>query len=76
MAFGRTKILTTFAFFGFFIGTASYFIFNWFVTNDLIRIMPLSILDILLSPWFISGVTGAILSTMIVVVFAHFSEKK
>lgn len=76
MAFGRTKLLTTFALFGFFIGTASYFIFNWFITNNLIRITSVSILDIILSPWFISGIVGAVLSTVVMVVFAHVSEKK
>ncbi len=76
MAFGKTKILTTFALFGFFIGTASYFIYNWFVTNNLITIASISVQDILLSPWFISGILGAALSTLIVVSVAHFSEKK
>lgn len=76
MAFGKTKILTTFAFFGFFIGTASYFIFNWFVTNNLIRITSISLADIFLAPWFVSGIIGALLSTAIVVVFARVSEKK
>ena len=73
MVFGRTKIITFFALFGFFLGAATYSIFNWFAATNIIRIMPISLVDIVLSPWFVSGIVGAALSMMIVIVFARFS---
>jgi hypothetical protein len=72
--YGRTKIFTIFALFGFFIGTAAYFIFNWFVTNNLIKLTSISVIDILLSPWFISGVAGAVLSIVVLTLIAHSSR--
>jgi hypothetical protein len=72
--YGRTKIFTIFALFGFFIGTAAYFIFNWFVTNNLIKLTSISVIDILLSPWFISGVAGAVLSIVALTLIAHLSR--
>jgi hypothetical protein len=72
--YGRTKIFTIFALFGFFIGTAAYFIFNWFVTNNLIKLTSISITDILLSPWFISGAAGAVLSILVLTLIAHGSR--
>ncbi len=71
---GRTKIFTIFALFGFFIGTAAYFIFNWFVTNNLIKLTSISIVDILLSPWFIAGIAGAVLSIVALTLIAHLSQ--
>jgi hypothetical protein len=71
---GRTKILTIFALLGFVIGTTAYFFFNWFVTHNLIKITAISIIDILLSPWFVSGLAGAILAITILAVFAHISK--
>ena len=71
---GRTKILTIFALIGFVIGTTAYFVFNWFVTHNLIKITAISVVDILLSPWFISGLAGAILAITILAVFAHISK--
>jgi hypothetical protein len=71
---GRTKILTIFALLGFVIGTTAYFVFNWFVTHNLIKITAISIIDILLSPWFVSGLAGAILAITILAVFAHISK--
>jgi hypothetical protein len=68
---GKTKIITTFALFGFFIGTAAYFFVNWLLSNNLIKITTVSFLDIFISPWFISGIAGAVLSTLIVLVFAR-----
>ena len=71
---GRTKILTIFALLGFVIGTTAYFVFNWFVTHNLIKITAISIIDILLSPWFVSGLVGAILAITIMAVFARISK--
>ncbi len=71
---GRTKILTIFALLGFVIGTTAYFVFNWFVTHNLIKITAISILDILVSPWFVSGLVGAILAITILAVFARISK--
>jgi hypothetical protein len=72
--YGRTKIFTIFALFGFFIGTAVYFIFNWLVTNNLVKLTSFSIMDILASPWFVSGVAGAVLSISVLTLIAHGSR--
>ena len=71
---GRTKILTIFALLGFVIGTTAYFVFNWFITHNLIKITAIPVIDILLSPWFISGLAGAILAITILAVFAYISK--
>ena len=74
MFYGRTKIFTIFALFGFFIGTAAYFIFNWLVTKNLVKLTSISVIDILLSPWFISGVAGAVLFISVLALIARGSR--
>jgi H+/Cl- antiporter ClcA len=74
MAFGRTKIITSFAFFGFILGTVAYFVFKWFVANDLIHINFPSISSLVMSPWFISGTIGALISTLILVIFSRLTS--
>ena len=74
MTYGRTKVITTFAFFGFILGTIAYFVFKWFVANDLIHINFPSISSLVMSPWFISGVIGALISTLIVVIFSRLTS--
>lgn len=71
MAYGRTRVITSFAFFGFILGTVAYFVFKWFVANDLIHINFPSLSSLVMSPWFISGVIGALISTLIVVIFSR-----
>jgi hypothetical protein len=73
MAFSRTKVLSSFALFGFLIGTAAYLIFDWIVTSNLIQVAPQAVLA---SPWFVSGIAGAILSTLLVVVIARANVQK
>jgi|GEM_PF-3554083 len=74
MAYERTKLLVSFAFLGFLIGTASYFFFNWLIINIGIQIPPLA--EIIFSPWFISGFTGSLLSILIVTVFSHLARRE
>lgn len=71
MAYGRTRVITSFAFFGFILGTVAYFVFKWFVANDLIHINFPSLSSLVMSPWFISGIIGALISTLIVVIFSR-----
>lgn len=71
MAYGRTRVITSFAFFGFILGTVAYFVFKWFVANDLIHINFPSISNLVMSPWFISGIIGSLISTLIVVIFSR-----
>ena len=75
MAFERTKILTTFAIFGFLIGTAAYFIFNWARTASLLELNPAPIANLILSPWFTSGIVGAILAMLIVFIVARLKRE-
>ena len=72
MVYERTKILTLFAVFGFGIGTGFYFIFSWLMTNYSIS----TTMNLFLHPWFMSGIAGALLSNLIIVVFAHVSRNK
>ncbi len=74
MAYGRTKIITTFAFFGFILGTVAYFVFKWFVANDLIHINFPSISSLVMTPWFISGIIGAVLATLILIIFSRLTR--
>jgi len=74
MAFGKTKILMTFALFGFFIGAIAYLIVSWFTTNNLLRFTPIPIMELILAPWFISGTAGATLSIFIVIILARYNQ--
>jgi hypothetical protein len=73
MAFERTKLLISFAFLGFLVGAGSYFFFNWFIANSGFQFPPLA--EIIFSPWFVSGFTGSLLSTLIVTVYSHLARR-
>ena len=64
----RTKVLSLFALFGFFIGIAAYTIFNWLMVNSLINLSGL------VSPWFISGVIGAGLSIALLMAYSRLTN--
>jgi H+/Cl- antiporter ClcA len=74
MSFRRTKILTLSAVFGFVAGTVGYFVFTWFVANDLIHINLPSVSSLITSPWFIAGTVGALISAVIVILFARITQ--
>jgi len=74
MAFEKTKLLVSFAFLGFLVGSGSYFFFNWFIVNSGIEFPPLA--EIIFSPWFVSGFTGSLLSVLIVAVFSHIARRE
>jgi len=59
---------------GFFIGTIAYFIFDWLTANSTIYIVSFPISQIIFSPGFISGIVGALIALIAVVVYAHFSS--
>jgi len=73
MAFDRTKLLITFAFLGFLVGSGSYHFINWFVTNSGFTLPPIA--DIVFSPWFVSGFTGSLLSIVVITVFSHLARR-
>jgi hypothetical protein len=64
----RTKVLTLFALFGFFIGIAAYTIFNWLSVNSLINLSGL------VSPWFFSGIIGAGISIALLMAYARLAN--
>jgi hypothetical protein len=70
MDFGGVKLLLSFALFGFIAGTVAFLTFDYFVFNVLTTV---PILEIVLSPWFISGIVGAVVADAIVLSYAHFS---
>jgi hypothetical protein len=74
MAVGRTKVVMRFALFGFVLGTVAYFAFQWFVSNDLIHINFPSMSSLVMSPWFIAGIVGAALATLILIVFSRLTR--
>ena len=79
MAFGRTKLLLSFALLGFLVGSATYLVFNWIITNSaigIIYIYPTPILEVISAPWFMSGIAGSLLSVIIIYVSARFSGEK
>jgi hypothetical protein len=73
MEFGRVKLLASFALFGFIIGVAAFYIFDWFAITGIVQPAPLVLAELAASPWFASGVVGSILSVIIVYAFAHFA---
>jgi flagellin-like protein len=70
MDFGGVKLLLSFALFGFIAGSVAFLAFDYFALNILTTV---PILAIVLSPWFISGIIGAVLAVAIVLIYAHFS---
>jgi H+/Cl- antiporter ClcA len=73
MAFDRTKLLISFAFLGFLLGSGGYYFFNWFLINSGIRLPPIA--DIVFSPLFVSGFTGSLLSILVITIFSHLARK-
>ena len=79
MAFGRTKLLFSFALLGFLVGSVTYLVFNWIITNSaigIIYIYPTPISEIISAPWFMSGAAGSLLSVIIIYVSARFSGEQ
>lgn len=73
MAFERTKMLVSFAFLGFLLGSGGYYFINWFILNSGIQLPPLA--EIIFSPLFVSGFTGSLLSILLITVFSHLARK-
>ena len=77
MSFDRTKLLLSFALFGFLIGATVYVVFDWLIINSAIGIqLQVPILVVLITPWFLSGVAGSLLSVIIIYVSAHHSSER
>jgi len=76
MSFGRTKLLLSFALFGFLIGAATYFVFDWLIIHSALGIQPIPILEVVSAPWFLSGIAGSLLSVIAIYASAHFSGEK
>jgi hypothetical protein len=74
MSFGKNKLLLSFAFIGFLLGSALYFVFDRLIANT--TMYPVPILEIILKPWFLSGIAGSFLSVIAVFIAAHFSAQK
>jgi len=75
MAWGRKKLMSSFALMGFFIGTMAYLLFEWLAANSFFYIFSIPLTQILFSPWFISGIVGALISIIAIYAFAHFSSE-
>ncbi len=72
MSFGRNKLLITFAFLGFLLGSVVYFAFDWIALNY--SLGPFPILAIISSPWFLSGIAGSLLSVVVLFVSTQVSR--
>ena len=72
MSFGKTKLIFCFACFGFVVGSAAYYLFDWILMNTALLSIPF--LDIVMAPLFLSGIAGSALSIVVVYAFAHFSK--
>lgn len=71
MNFGRAKLILSFALLGFIVGTLTYLAFDCFVLN---KSTTITMLEIVRSSWFISGIAGAVMSVTIALTYAHFSK--
>jgi len=76
MAWSRTKLMTSVALFGFLMGAIVYFAFEWLINNGVIYIASVPISGIIFSPWFISGIAGALISLIAIYTYAYFSPQK
>ena len=74
MVFEKVKLLGSFALFGFIIGAAAFYIFDWFALTGIAQPAPLVLAELAVSPWFVSGIVGSTLSVVIVYAFAHFNS--
>ncbi len=74
MSSGLSKIMLSIGIFGFVLGTAAYFVFNWFVTSNVVVVTSVPVVNVLFAPWFISGIAGSLLSCLIVYMFGRFSS--
>jgi len=72
MNVGGFKLLLSFAMLGFIGGTLTYLAFDYFILNTL---TTSSVLELVRSPWFISGIIGAVLSITIALTYTRFSSK-
>jgi hypothetical protein len=75
MAFGRVKALASIALLGFVLGAATNLVFSWIATNNFLKTtalslpiptpavkitaVPVPVLDMLIAPWFLSGLAGS-----------------
>ena len=76
MAFGKNKLLLSFALIGFLVGSVAYFVFDWLIINSNIALQPVPILEIISAPWFLSGIAGSFLSVIAVYASTYFSGEK
>jgi hypothetical protein len=63
--------LLAFALYGFVVGVAAYFILDWMQLSSLIQGMSI---EIVLTPWTITGLIGAILYFSVYVAFSRGDE--
>lgn len=64
--------LLAFALYGFVVGVAAYFILDWMQLGSLIQAMSI---EIVLTPWTITGLIGAILYFSVYIAFSRGDEK-
>jgi len=69
MMSGRIKILASFALLGFIAGVAANFVYNR-VLPALLQLFP----EILLAEWVLSGIAGAVLTLIMLVLWAYLSK--
>jgi hypothetical protein len=74
MSLGRSKIMISFAALGFIIGTAAYILFNWLFNQGFPTINLVPLADVFLSPWFLSGMAGAGIALIAIVVLAYYTD--
>jgi hypothetical protein len=74
MNVGKTILILLFALLGFIIGNLIYLIYWWFDISSFLTAMSIS--EIILSPWFLSGIGGSALAVSIIFAFTHLSSKK
>ena len=72
MSFDRSKLLLSFAFIGFLVGTAGYFFFDWIITNSGSALIPIPVF----APWFMSGIAGSLLAIVAVYIAAKFTADR
>ena len=74
MNIGKTLLILLFALLGFVIGNLIYLIYWWFDIGNFLAAMSIS--EIILSPWFLSGMAGSVLSISCIFALTRLSSKK
>lgn len=75
---GRVKVLSIFALLGFVVGSVGYFAIDWIATHHIfvVSVSTVPLWEVLVAPWFLSGLAGSALSVIFVTAAARITPER